>query len=140
MAGGDTDVQSNMYATIAKSHGGTIRSMALRYVPNPERGFSPGSQREFSTGSQRGPDSYREGPRGGPRVPGVKTPRPALSQMLEEGEFSGCTFQPGGPQPPLLPSPHPCYGRRTYIANVQIGYRPLYSLYINLYNFFRIML
>ncbi|KAA0203916.1 hypothetical protein HAZT_HAZT006958 [Hyalella azteca] len=96
------DCQSNTYATIQKSHGGTIRSMKLRgLAPDDDLAMSGRHLDQYdyyatlehlrrSDMAERG--SVHQIP--GPRVPGVQTPRTAFSNALEGLEFTGSTFQP----------------------------------------------
>ncbi|XP_027213278.2 cadherin-87A [Penaeus vannamei] len=90
------DAQSNTYATIQKSHGGTLRSLQLRGLQQGTLtlGEDPGESNDYATLDHlRRPPSAQ-----GPRVPGVETPRSPLHQNGEYHElrtsFTGSTFQP----------------------------------------------
>ncbi|KAF2367181.1 Cadherin [Trinorchestia longiramus] len=95
------DGQSNTYATIQKSHGGTIRSMKLRTLV-PEEDVSLGGRPldqydYYATLEHRRGDMAERTPMHqvqGPKVPGVQTPHTNFSNVLEGLEFTGSTFQP----------------------------------------------
>ncbi|CAL4115826.1 unnamed protein product, partial [Meganyctiphanes norvegica] len=93
------DAASNTYATIQKSHGGTLRSLQLKALQSNGTltlGEDPGESNDYATLDhlqQRGPTRHHLT---GPRVPGVTTPRgPIPHQSFQElqGSFTGSTFQ-----------------------------------------------
>ena len=72
------DTQSNTYATIQKSHAGTLRSLQLRNLQQAGTmniGDDPGESNDYAT-----LDHLRK-PRGsqGPKVPGIETPLTAFA-------------------------------------------------------------
>lgn len=90
------DGQSNTYATIQKSHGGTLRSLQLRGLQQGTLtlGEEPGESNDYATLDHlRRPASAQ-----GPKVPGVETPRSPMNLNSEYHElrtsFTGSTFQP----------------------------------------------
>ncbi|XP_071526000.1 cadherin-87A [Panulirus ornatus] len=90
------DGQSNTYATIQKSHGGTLRSLQLRGLQQGtlKLGEDPGESNDYATLDHL----HRPASAQGPRVPGVETPRSPLNQNGDYHElrtsFTGSTFQP----------------------------------------------
>ncbi|KAK8407296.1 hypothetical protein O3P69_002092 [Scylla paramamosain] len=90
------DAQSNTYATIQKSHGGTLRSLQLRSLQRGTLtlGEDPGESNDYATLDHL----HRPASAQGPRVPGVETPRSPLHQNGDYHElrtsFTGSTFQP----------------------------------------------
>ena len=73
------DAQSNTYATIQKSHGGTLRSLQLRSLQRGTLtlGEDPGESNDYATLDYL----HRPASAQGPRVPGVETPRSPLHQV-----------------------------------------------------------
>ncbi|KAG7153827.1 Cadherin-87A-like [Homarus americanus] len=90
------DGQSNTYATIQKSHGGTLRSLQLRGLQQGtlKLGEDPGESNDYATLDHL----HRPASAQGPRVPGIETPRSPLTQNGDYHElrtsFTGSTFQP----------------------------------------------
>ncbi|KAK8743275.1 hypothetical protein OTU49_001344 [Cherax quadricarinatus] len=90
------DGQSNTYATIQKSHGGTLRSLQLRGLQQGtlKLGEDPGESNDYATLDHLHHPASAQGP----RVPGVETPRSPLNQNGDYHElrtsFTGSTFQP----------------------------------------------
>lgn len=85
------DGQSNTYATIQKSHGGTIRSMQLRTLAAEEgmtvvpRGSDPYDYYATLEHLRRGDMAERmsSGMPHGPKVPGVQTPHTAFNHVMD---------------------------------------------------------
>ncbi|XP_076043934.1 cadherin 87A isoform X2 [Oratosquilla oratoria] len=97
------DTQSNTYATIQKSHGGTLRSLQLRNLQGTlTLGEDPGESNDYATLDHL----QRQQGIQGPRVPGVQTPLTAYAHAPEQQQqqqneyhelrtaFTGSTFQP----------------------------------------------
>ncbi|RXG58467.1 hypothetical protein Avbf_17154 [Armadillidium vulgare] len=101
------DAQSNTYATIQKSHGGTLRSLQLRELQRGSTGTlnlgeDPGESNDYATLDHLKTASNSNLNRQGPRVPGVETPSSAVFVHERESpeikelvtSFTGSTFQP----------------------------------------------
>lgn len=92
------DGQSNTYATIQKSHGGTLRSLQLRSLQQQggsggggggtlNLGEEPGESNDYATLDHHHHQHPHQQPRRpasaqGPKVPGVETPRSPLTQVF----------------------------------------------------------
>ncbi|KAK4292814.1 hypothetical protein Pmani_034453 [Petrolisthes manimaculis] len=125
------DGQSNTYATIQKSHGGTLRSLQLRSLQQQGSGVGtlnlgeePGESNDYATLDHQHPHHPPRRPASaqGPKVPGIETPRSPLTQSGDYQElrtsFTGSTFQPPHTHPgdiatrplpsqPTTPAPAP---------------------------------
>ncbi|XP_050727023.1 cadherin-87A-like [Eriocheir sinensis] len=119
------DAQSNTYATIQKSHGGTLRSLQLRSLQRGTLtlGEDPGESNDYATLDHL----HRPASAQGPRVPGIETPRSPLHQNGDYHElrtsFTGSTFQPpdlaNRPLPDEPSSTLPNTGSRNLAYNAQ---------------------